>query len=62
MCKDVSRARPDFEHNASKAHLVVEACAMMLPPIGFFVSPAPAIGPLSTEATTWLVTTTAIPN
>jgi hypothetical protein len=40
---------------------VVEACAMMLPPMGFFWSAGPP-GALSTEATTWLVTTTATPN
>lgn len=40
---------------------MVLAWAIMFPPIGFFWS-AGAPGALSTEATTWLVTTTAIPN
>lgn len=41
---------------------VVEACAIMLPPIGFFGS-AWYIGPdASTEATTWFEIRTATPN
>lgn len=40
---------------------VVEACARMLPPMGFFES-AGWPGMLSTEATTWFVMTTAMPN
>lgn len=40
---------------------VVLACAIMFPPIGFFWSVGPP-GALSTAATTWFVTTTAIPN
>jgi len=42
-------------------YLVVEACAMMLPPIGFFGSAVNMAAP-STCATTWLVMTTATPN
>ena len=41
--------------------LVVDACAIMWPPIGFFYSPA-NIAPPSTWATTWFVITTATPN
>ena len=43
------------------ANLVVLACAMMFPPIGFNAF-APANGPPSGLATTWLVTITATPN
>ena len=42
-------------------YLVVEACAMMLPPMGFFGSVANMDAP-STCATTWFVITTATPN
>ena len=43
------------------AHLVVEAWAMMFPPIGLICGPANIAEP-STWATTWLVITTATPN
>lgn len=43
------------------SHLVVEACAMIFPPIGFLGSAANIAAP-STCATTWLVITTATPN
>ena len=43
------------------ANLVVLACAMMLPPIGFCAF-APANIPPSGFATTWLETTTPVPN
>lgn len=42
-------------------HLVVEACAMMLPPIALTCGPANMFPP-STWATTWLDMTTAMPN
>lgn len=42
-------------------NLVVEACAIMLPPIGFFGSALNIAAP-STWATTWFVITTATPN
>ena len=45
----------------SNADLVVEACAMMWPPMGFLGSVANMEAP-STWATTWLVITTATPN
>jgi len=43
------------------SHLVVEAWAMIFPPIGFLGSAANMAAP-STCATTWLVITTATPN
>ena len=42
-------------------YLVVEACAMILPPMSFLGSELNMADP-STWATTWLVTTTATPN
>ena len=46
---------------STQANLVVEACAMIFPPIGFTCGP-PYIGMASTVATTWLVNTTATLN
>ena len=46
---------------APALYLVVEACAMIFPPIGFLGSAANMAAP-STWATTWLVITTATPN
>ena len=43
------------------SYLVVDAWAMMLPPMGFFGSAENMAAP-STWATTWLVMTTATPN
>lgn len=45
-----------------KSNRVVEACAMMLPPMGFLGSALNMADAPSTWATTWLVITTAIPN
>ena len=45
----------------NNTNLVVEACAIMWPPIGFLGSVANMEAP-STWATTWLVITTATPN
>lgn len=51
-----------YTHSVSHTqYLVVEACAMMFPPIGFLGSVANMEAP-STWATTWLVITTATPN
>lgn len=44
-----------------KSYLVVEAWAMIFPPIGFFGSAANIAAAPSTCATTWLVITTATP-
>lgn len=44
-----------------QAYLVVEAWAIMLPPIGLIWGPAKMAEP-STWATTWFVITTATPN
>lgn len=49
------------EAPAPALYLVVEACAMIFPPIGFLGSAANMAAP-STWATTWLVITTATPN
>ena len=50
-----------FTASLSKTNLVVEAWAMMLPPMGLIWGPAKIAEP-STCATTWFVITTATPN
>lgn len=49
------------QNEHATAHRVVEAWAMMLPPMGFLGSAENMAAP-STCATTWLVITTATPN
>ncbi len=49
------------EHSGRSVYRVVEACAMMFPPMGFLGSAWNMAAP-STCATTWFVTTTATPN
>ena len=45
-----------------RTYRVVEACARMFPPIGFFSLDAYGPAPASGLDITWLVKTTAIPN
>ena len=62
VCCDVNnKGVRAYEICVCPLYLVVEACAMMLPPMGFFGSAANMEAP-STCATTWFVITTATPN
>lgn len=59
--KSVSQFMTFIPEPLSSLYLVVDAWAMIFPPMGFLGSAANIAAP-STWATTWLVITTATPN